>query len=142
MSIDFSLVIYAVVILATTVVGIVLGSWLNSKLLMRSGKGEIVKIIKDAFKTEEYKTAMELISNLNDLLKSDEAKNFFTNASKLLVQMTGTPENKDSIFVMPSKTSKSSVPDCETAKSKDKGGLSELEKREEREAGGTDSSRT
>ena len=101
MSIDFSLVIYAVVILATTVVGIVLGSWLNSKLLMRTGKGEIVKIIKDAFKTEEYKTAMELISNLNDLLKSKEAKNFFANASKMIEQLTGAPNNAESIFNMP-----------------------------------------
>jgi len=101
MSIDFNLVIYAVVILATTIVGIVLGSWLNSKLLMRTGKGEIVKIIKDAFKTEEYKTAMELISNLNDLLKSKEAKNFFANASKMIEQMTGAPNNAESIFNMP-----------------------------------------
>ena len=101
MSIDFNLVIYAVVILATTIVGIVLGSWLNSKLLMRTGKGEIVKIIKDAFKTEEYKTAMELISNLNDLLKSKEAKNFFANASKMIEQLTGAPNNAESIFNMP-----------------------------------------
>ena len=101
MSIDFNLVIYAVVILATTIVGIVLGSWLNSKLLMRTGKGEIVKIIKDTFETKEYKTAMELISNLNDLLKSKEAKNFFANASKMIEQLTGAPNNAESIFNMP-----------------------------------------
>ena len=101
MSIDFSLMIYAVVILATTIVGIVLGSWLNSKLLMRSGKGEIVKVIKEAFMTDEYKAAIELINNLNDLLKSNEAKNFFANASKMIEQMTGAPNNAESIFNMP-----------------------------------------
>lgn len=108
MSIDTGLITYAVVIFATTVAGIVFGSWLNSKLLTRTFKGEIKDTFKGASSSKEYKTAVELINNLNDLLKSPEAKNFFSNATRLLEQMTGTPNDKP-IFKMPSKTASTTV---------------------------------
>jgi hypothetical protein len=81
---------------AITVLGIVVGSWLNSKLLTRTWKGEIKTIKQEATQSPEYKITIELLNNLNNLLKTPEAKNLLTNITKLLETLT-VPSNKPAL---------------------------------------------
>lgn len=89
-------VTYLVLFVLGSAIGIPFGSWLNSKLLTRTWKGELDKAKEEVKESEEYKMTMELVpmlkelvTNLNGLLKSEEARNFFANTSKALKQLTG-----------------------------------------------------
>jgi hypothetical protein len=80
---------------AITVLGIVVGSWLNSKLLTRTWKGDSKTIKKEATQSPEYKMLIELLTTTNQTLQSPEAKNLFQNLNNLInevrTQLTQPP---------------------------------------------------
>ena len=101
---------YLALFVLGSAIGIPFGSWLNSKLLTRTWKGELDKAKEEVRESEEYKMTMELvpmlrelITNLNELLKSEEARNFFANTTKALKQLTGSSQDGESVFKMPEK---------------------------------------
>ena len=98
--------IYLILFVIGSAVGIPFGSWLNSKLLTRTWKSEIDKAKKEIAESEEYKVAVELVRNLNDLLKSEEARKFFAQLTRLIVQLIGdeeSNENNGSVLRLPKK---------------------------------------
>jgi len=88
-------IITAIVTFGVVVLGIVLGSYLNSKLLMKNFRREFENFKKSISSTKEYAEAMELVRNLNDLLKSEEARRFFAQLTKLIVQLIGEETNEE-----------------------------------------------
>jgi len=100
--------IYLALFVIGSAVGIPFGSWLNSKLLTRTWKSEIDKAKKEIAESEEYKMAVELMRNLNELLKSEEARKFFAQLTELIVQLIGdeeSNENNESVLRLPKKSS-------------------------------------
>jgi len=99
------LIITAIVTFGTVVLGIVLGSYLNSKFLMKHFRRELEGIKKSISSTKEYAEATELVRNLNDLLKSEEARRFFAQLTKLVTQLVReeTNEKDEPILKLPKK---------------------------------------
>ena len=106
MSVEEAL-IYLALFLLSWIIGMPLGAWLNSKLLTKTwkseAKSELDKVRKEISESEEYGMTIELLRNLNELLKSEEARNFFANATKALKQLTGPSQDGESVFSMPEK---------------------------------------
>jgi len=99
------LLIYFLIVMTGTLVGIPLGSWLNSKLLTRTLKSDILKTLQDSKKSPEYGMVVELLTNANEALKSPEAKNLFTNLNNLInearTMLTKPPNNTKSLLTLP-----------------------------------------
>ena len=97
---------YLALFIVGSSIGIPFGSWINSKLLTRTWKGEIDKAKKEAVESEEYKILTELLHSINDLVKSNEARHFFTQLTKAMTQFIGTEgsqDDEDDVLVMPEK---------------------------------------
>lgn len=97
-------VIYFLIFLVAYVVGMPIGAWLNSKLLTKTWKGEIDRVRKEIGDTMEYREVVDLVHNLNELLKSEEAKNFFAEATRMLKHMAGTQDDGEPLMKFPARS--------------------------------------